>query len=81
MVSVRRACGAEAADALFCVRKPSVTRQISYQEWQYTSVSGELETFLLPGSAAFGYMIYALWENDNNNITESFWRVNNFRVL
>lgn len=73
-----RASGADTTDALFCIRKPSITRQISYQEWQYTSVSGELEILLLPQSTAFGYMIYALQKNDSNNITQSVWRVNSF---
>lgn len=38
----------------FLHQKPSTTRQISYQEWQYTSVSGELEMLLFPESTAFG---------------------------
>jgi len=72
-----RASGADTTDALFCTREPSVTRLVPYREWQYASVSGELEILLWSGSAAFGYMIQALQEN-GKNITQSFWRVNNF---
>lgn len=61
----------------FLHQKPSTTRQISYQEWQYASVSEELEIFLLPGSTAFGYMMHAL-QKQNNHVTQSFWRVSNF---
>lgn len=61
----------------FLHQKPSTTRQISYQEWQYVSVSEELEILLLPGSTAFGYMMHAL-QKQNNRVIQSFWRVSNF---
>lgn len=52
------AFGADTTDAL----SPSETFHYKadfLQEWQYTSVSGELEIVLLPGSTAFGSMMHA----------------------